>query len=116
MEKLLCIIYLICAPVFIVWAIREQLRRNKQWRLWELKGYLDNCYKIPCSYCKGTGYEGYTLDGEPTGEFCESCESYGFVWCAIYPPRWLKHGNIWRQSEFEQQLQVMLFRKQGGKK
>jgi len=63
---------------------------------------LDALNKVHCALCNGTGYEDYTKDGEPTGEFCENCESYGYYWRAICPPRWLKHGNIWRQSEIDE--------------
>lgn len=67
----------------------------------DLKEYIDGLHKAICPFCAGSGYESYNQEGEPTGEFCEHCESYGFLWRAINPPRWLKHGNVWRQSEFE---------------
>ena len=99
--------YVACAFLFLgwvvasIWAIRAELKRNRKRRRRELQDYVDRCYHIKCLDCEGTGYEGYALDGEPTGEFCEKCESYGFLWRSICPPRWLKHGCIWRQSEFE---------------
>jgi len=86
--------------IVIPWAIRVQIKRNRCWRDLELKQYLEDLYKISCRYCNGTGYEGFTIDGEPT-QFCEHCEGYGFVWRSICPPRWLKHGPIWRQSEID---------------
>ena len=101
-EDVFWIIYISSVPFFLVWAIKEQIRRNWKWRLWELRDYVGHCYKIQCPQCNGTGCESYTLDGEPTGEFCEDCDSYGYMWRAICPPRWLKHGNTWRQSEFEE--------------
>lgn len=115
MIKFFWIIYIICVPVFVVWAFREQIRRNRRWRLLELKFYLDDLYKMTCEYCKGTGYDGYTSDGEPNGEICEHCDSYGFVWRAGFPPEWLKHSNTWRQSEVDklQQKCLSLAQKQG---
>jgi hypothetical protein len=101
MENVLVAILIILAIVCIPFAIREQIKRNRWWKNNELKFYLDDLYKMRCGYCDGSGYEAYTKDGEPTGEICEYCESFGFVWRAICPPKWLKHGNIWRQSEIE---------------
>lgn len=101
MENVLVATIIILAVTCIPFAIREQIRRNRWWRNYELKFYIDNLYKMDCTFCNSTGYEGYTKEGEPTGEFCEHCESFGFVWRAICPPRYLKHSNTWRQSEYE---------------
>lgn len=105
--KIILVLYLGAVVIFMIWAIREQCRRVRQWRRWDLEQYLRDIYKIPCKYCEGTGYEGYTLDGEPTGEICEHCDSYGYLWRATFPPRWLKHGNVWRQTEIEE-LQALI--------
>lgn len=101
MENVLVVVLIFFAVTCIPFVIREQIKRNRWWRNSELKSYVDNLYKMTCNYCDGSGYEGYTKEGEPTGEFCEHCESHGFVWRAICPPRFLKHGNIWRQSEYD---------------
>ena len=101
MENVLVVIIVLLAVACIPWAIREQIRRNRWWKNTELKFYIDNLYKTTCGYCDGTGYEGYTKEGEPIGEFCEHCESFGYIWRAICPPRWLKHSNTWRESEVE---------------
>lgn len=82
-----------------IWAFRVQIRICRKMRLWELENYIEDLYKIPCSPCYGDGYEGYTLEGEPTGEICEVCDSYGYLWRSICPPRWLKHSAIWREPE-----------------
>lgn len=102
MENVLVVVLVLFAVTCIPFAIREQIKRNRWWRNSELKFYVDNLYKMTCSYCDGTGYEDYTKEGEPTGEFCEHCDSHGFVWRAICPPRFLKHGNTWRQSEYDE--------------
>ena len=107
-DKILWIIFCLTSTSFCIWAFKHHLKQIKRWRIHELKQYLDDCYKTPCKSCDGSGYEGYTFDGDPTGEICEDCESHGFVWRAICPPRWLKHNPIWRQSEFEQlQMQAL---------
>lgn len=113
-EKIFWFVVCLLIPVVVcVWAIKEQFRRNRWWRSINLEQYLGDCYKVQCPICVGTGYEGYTDDGEPAGEICENCESHGYLWRAICPPRWLKHGNTWRQSEYEN-LQRMLVSKPDG--
>jgi len=94
-------IYIIVLPFFIFWAVRKQIRRTKRWRKWEVRFYLKDIYKVPCPNCKGSGYESYTPDGEPNGEICEPCDSYGYFWKAISPPKFLKHKNTWTQTEID---------------
>ena len=102
MENAIVVVIIVLAVSCIPFAIREQIRRNRWWKNKEIEFYLDNLYKRNCTYCDGAGYEGYTKEGEPTGEICEHCESFGFVWRAICPPRFLKHSNTWRQSEYDE--------------
>ena len=80
MSKIFCAIFcLFSLMALIIWAIREQIKQTRHWRSWELKDYLDDLYKITCKYC----------------------DSFGYVWRSTFPPRWLKHGNTWRQTEVE---------------
>ena len=102
MEKILLVIFCgIISPAVIIWCIKRQIQVSRQWKAAELKEYLKDLYKITCASCGGSGYEGYTLDGDPNGEICEHCDSFGYVWRCICPPRWLKHGCIWRHTEIE---------------
>jgi len=98
--KIALIVFWVGVVALIVYAIRLAIKRKCWWHEAELRIYIDDLFETACPHCFGTGYESYTRCGEPTGEFCESCESYGYVWRTYSaPPRWLKHGPMWTESE-----------------